>query len=199
MNDYLLRTARVDELELPDADRDQARAMAGELAAALTLDRQKVMLGASHMVEHYCGRAFWAGAGGAVRKSTAEIEVFGAPEIPTCCSLPDSQGAIAVLSVKKWSNTTEAYEDSDYKLRPSNRIRLTNGGVYEVICTVLPENPAPAEAVEAMSRVYSYQTQHRGGGRSLAQSGEYEPPRLQGALMRSGASALLRNLRRARA
>ena len=58
---------------------------------------------------------------------------------------------------------------------------MRNGGAYELAVTFDP-GEAPALAVEACSRVYSYLTQHRPSGRSLASSGEiFEPPRLQGA------------------
>ena len=196
--DWELLTALVDELALPDAAKDQARAMAGELGTELVIDRERVMLGAAHIVEHYCNRAFWGGVGGNPRNSKAELRIRGPGEIPLLASLSDTQGAVVnVVSVKIWSS--EVYVDASYSLRPAGRIEVHSGGTHEVK-VVFDSVEAPAVAVEAMARTYSYLTQHRPSGRSLASSGEiFEPPRLQGALQRSGAAGLLRHLRRYRA
>ena len=112
---YELLTAHVDVLELPAEAKEQARAMSGELATTLTPDREHVLLSAAHMVEEYCTRGFWSGAGGNPRNSTAELRVPRPGEIPLLPGLPDTQGAtVAVVSVKIWSYTPEAYEDAPY-------------------------------------------------------------------------------------
>ena len=198
--DYELLTARVDELLLPDEVKEQARAMAGELATTLTPDRERVLVGAAHAVEAHCNRGFWGGVGGNPRASTAELRIHRPGEIPLLASLSDTQGAVlAVVSVGLWSNSAEAYEDAPYSLRPAGRIEVSSGGNYRIEVTFAP-GEAPAVAVEACARVYAYMTQHRPSGRSLASSGEiFEPPRLQGSLQRSGAAGLLRHLRRYRA
>ena len=196
--DYELLTARVDELALPDEVKEQCRALAGELGVELVQDRERIMLGAAHAVEAHANRAFWGGVGSNPRASTAELRIPRPGEFPLLASLSDTQGAVlAVVSVKLWSD--EAYSDSPYSLRPAGRIEVNSGGTYEIKVTFSP-GEAPAVAVEACARVYAYMTQHRPSGRSLASSGEiFEPPRLQGALQRSGAAELLRHLRRYRA
>ena len=114
--DYELLTARVDELALPDEAKQQCRAMAGELGVELVPDRERIMVGAGHAVEAHCNRAFWGGVSGNPRSSTAELRVNRPGEIPLLASLSDTQGATtAVVSVKLWNNSAEAYEDAPYK------------------------------------------------------------------------------------
>ena len=194
---YELLTARVDELELPAEAKEQARAMAGELAVELVPDRERVMIGSAHMVEHFCNRAFWPGVSGNPRNSTAELRIRGPGEIPLLASLSDSQGAtVAVVSVKLWSD--EVYSDAPYSLRPAGRIEVRSGGTYE-IKVAFTAGEAPAVAVEAMARTYAWQNTHRPTGRSLSESGSIDPPRLQAAIQNSGAAGLLRHIRRFRA
>ena len=195
--DYELLTARVDELELPSEAKEQARAMAGELGTDLVSDRERVMLGAAHMVEHFCNRAFWGGVSGNPRNSTAELHIRGPGIFPLLASLSDTQGAVVnVVSVKIWSS--EVYVDASYSLRPAGRIEVHSGGTYEVR-VAFTAGEAPAVAVEAMARTYAWQNTHRPTGRSLSESGSIDPPRLQAAVQNSGAAGLLRQLRRFRA
>ena len=199
MTDYILTSSSTDALELPDAVREQARAMAGELAVQLVTDRLAVLVAAAHAVEGYCDRGFWPGVNGAARESRSEIEFSGCCDVAIVPELPDTSGTITVVSVKRWHDDSDCYEDVAYKLRPSNRLRVQDEGNYQLVSTFLPDDPAPSVAIEAAARAYSFWTQHRPSGRSLAESGSYEAPRLQGAIQRSGAAELLRHLRRYRA
>ena len=161
--------------------------MSGELAVDLVTDRLKIMIAAGHLVEYHVGSAFWPGAGGASRRSSGEIEIYGAREVAV--SLPDTEGAVTIQTVKRWSESAEAYQDVvSYKLRPQSRIRLDDAGTYQIVCTLLPSHPAPSEVVEAMTRVYAYQTQHRPSGRSLAYG------RIEGRCGRGGHSGNSRGL-----
>ena len=142
MMDYILRSSSVSGLELPDVEKDQARALAGELATTLVEDRLNILIAAAGMVEHHVGRILWRGVGDVARSSTAVVEVFGAGEIPIVASLPESQGVVTITTVRKWNDSTEAYESVSYKLRPQSRILLDADGVYEIVATVLPPTPA---------------------------------------------------------
>ena len=196
MNDYILRSSSVSALELPDAAKEQARALAGELATVLVEDRLNILIAAAGMVEHHVGRILWRGVGDVARTSTAVVEVFGAGEIPIVASLPESQGVVTITTVRKWNDSTEAYESVSYKLRPQSRILLDADGVYEIVATVLPPTPAPAAAIEGAGRCYAYQTAFRPAVSTMSEGGSVSPPRLAGVLIRSGASELLASLRR---
>ena len=198
IKDYLLVSAKVDALEFTDDDKSQARALGGELSAPLTDDRLKVMIGAANATEHYCSAAFWRGALGSARHSSVIVEVYGG-EVPIAASLPDSDGVITITSVKRWSDSADAFEDAPYKLRPSGRIRLEDAGVYEVRAMLLPNSPAPSAAVEGFGRIYAYQSSFRPGVSTLSELGAVTPPRLSGSIIRSGAGELLQGLRKVRA
>ena len=197
MKDYILRSSSVSGLELPDVEKDQARALAGELATTLVEDRLNILIAAAGMVEHHVGRILWRGVGDVARTSTVVVEIFGAQEIPVIASLPESAGVVSITTVRKWDDNSEIYQAASYKLRPQSRIRLDDFGVYEVDCTVLPPSPAPAAAVEGVGRVYAYQTAFRPSVSTMSEGGSVSPPRLAGAMIRSGASELLASLRKA--
>lgn len=196
---YIVISSSISAIELPDAVKEQARAMAGELAVELVEDRLSILLAAAAAVESYCDRGFWPGVNGAARDCSAEIEVDSEALAPIVPTLPDTRGALSVVSVKRWDDDSAAYIDSAYQLRPGGRLRLRDEGFFEVVSTFTPDDPAPSVAVEAVARAYSFWTQHRPSGRSLAASGEYEAPRLQGCISRSGGAELLRGLRQWRA
>ena len=195
MNNYVLRSASVSGIELPDAVKDQARALAGELATTLVEDRLNILIAAAGMVEHHVGRILWRGVGDVARTSTVVVEIFGAQEIPVVASLPESAGVVSITTVRKWDDNSESYQAARYKLRPQSRIRLDDAGVYEVSCTVLPPTPAPAAAIEGAGRCYAYQSSFRPGTSMMSEGGSVTPPRLAGALIKSGASELLASLR----
>ena len=197
--DFVLLSSTVSELELPTSTQDQARAMAGQLATVLTTDRGRILVAAAGLVEDFCGRLFWRGALGGLRTSSAEVDLDGSGEIPIIPAYPDSAGVLAVTSLKRWDDNSEAYSAETYAVRPAGRIAVSDGGYFEITATVIPPVAVPAAAVEAASRIYAYQSQFRPGVATVSELGAITPPRLAGAILKSGSHELLQSLRRTRA
>lgn len=192
-------SSAVSELELPTATKDQARAMAGQSSVQLTLDRGRILVAAAGLIESYCQRIFWRGALGGVRTSVAEVALDGAGEIPIFPGFADSSGVLVVVSFKKWSDDAESFVSADYTLRPAGRIAVADRGYFEITSSALAPVEVPGAAVEAAARVYSYQSQFRPGISTISEGGAITPPRLAGAILKSGAAELCRDLKRTRA
>lgn len=194
---YVILSARIDELEVSDAMKQQARAMAGELSVELVPDRERVLVGSAHEVEAYCSRVFWPGVGGRVRSSTCEVRINRPGVFPLLPHFPSTVGAaLIVTSIKLWAYSA-GYETAPYSLRPAGRVSVESGGVYEVRVTVAADAAdVPAVVIEATARCYAWQTANRPSGHGLSQAGLIEPVRLQGSIQKSGAAELLQGLRR---
>ena len=196
--EYILRTCTVAPLALPDAVKEQARAMAGESDAADTTDRLLILQGAADEIERYCGRAFWRAAAGAARESTAELDVGAVPvELAACPVLPDATGTIVTITtVRRWNDANGAWETAEYTARPSGRFLVDRSGIYEVVSTLLPDTVAPSEAVEACARLFAFRENYR-PKRSGSIEDDGTPIRQSGAILRSGAGEILRGIRQA--
>lgn len=195
---WLPRSARIETAELPDAVQEYAKQMAGESEAAETSDRANILLSAALEVEQFVGRCLWQGAGGAARTASSELEVLQAPaEIPAFYELADVGGVtVSIVSVKRWSDTSAAYESADYVMRPGGAIRVAAAGIYEVVAT-LDTGADPLQAArEGTARLFAWREHHRPMGRFAASDSDGTGPlRLQGAMIKSGAGECLRYIR----
>ena len=144
--------AVVDPLELPDATVEHAFETAREQAVTRSPARLLNLAAACGEIERWAGRVLWPGDPPA-RTSTAIVEVtdsvFPVAMVP---SFPLVAGVtVALTSVKKWNETTGAFEDADHKLLPAARLKVPGPGTYEVVAEVTPADPIPLIAVEAAS------------------------------------------------
>ena len=172
--------------------------MAGLSDTTLTADRLAILATAAREVEDWTGRVLWQGASGAAREAVSELEVLQAPaEIPACYLLPQAAGVTATItSVEKWDDTTAAYVTATHVARPGGRLRLDACGIYRVTATLDPGAEPHAAAVEGVSRLFGYREVRRPTAATMAASEDGPtPPRLQGAIFKSGAGEALRYLR----
>ena len=196
--EWLPRDATIDAPELPTAVKLQAQAMAGLSDTTMTADRLAILATAAREVEDWTGRCLWQGEGGAPREAVSELEVLQAPaEIPACYLLPQAAGVtVSITFVDVWDDATAAYTSATHVARPGGRLRLDACGIYRITATLDPgADPHPA-AVEGISRLFGYREVRRPTAATMAASEDGPtPPRLQGAVMKSGAAEALRYLR----
>ena len=184
--------------ELPTAVTLQAQAMAGLSDTKLTSDRLQIMATAAVEVENWCGRVLWQAAGSTPRAAVTELEVSAAPcEVPACASLPQTGGVdVAIVSVELWDDSAAAYQPASYTARPGGQLLLGAVGIWRITATLDPGAAPPADAIEGLSRLFAYREVRRPTAATMAASEDGPtPPRLQGAVMKSGAAEALRYLR----
>ena len=141
--------------------------MAGELAVDLVTDREHILQTCAEWCEKYIGRVFWPAAGGAARRSTAEVFVQSWPPLPLDASpdYPNTSGVtVSIVSVKRWGDALGAYEDEPNTLRPGGQILVTRYGAYRIEADLTPGVAAPHGVVDAVGRLYAITSSRRPGG-----------------------------------
>ena len=196
--EWLPREGTLTAPELSTEVKAQAQAMAGLSDATLTDDRLGILQACAVEVENWCGLVLWQAAGGAARTAVTELEVLQAPaEVPACAQLPKAGGVtVAITSVERWDDSSAAYQTASYTARPGGRLRLDAAGIYRITATLDPgADPQPA-AIEGVSRMFGYREVRRPTAATMAAREDGPtPPRLQGAVIKSGAAEALRYLR----
>ena len=185
---WVLRDSVIDALALPDEVRDQAQAMAGESAVAVTDDRENILLGAAEEIERYSGRMWFRGPGGAPRVATSVLETDGG-DVPSVAAMPQSTG-VTITSVEVWSDSAESWTPVTYVRRPLGAIRL-KAGTFRVITSVLPLEKYPSEIREATARLFAYSENLR-PQKTTGDAADGTIPTQAGAIQKSGAGELLR-------
>ena len=189
---WVLQDSVVDPLDLSDELKDQARAMAGELAVGLTTDRENILLAAAAEIEHYIGKMIFRGPGGVPRVATSVLETDGG-DVPAIGAMPSSVG-VSITSVERWDDAAEVWTGSTYIRRPLGTIRLKAVGVFRIVTSVLPLEKYPAVVGEAVARLFAY----RENVRPRMVTGDLADgtlPTQAGAVLKSGAAELLRFVR----
>ena len=97
---WVLRDSVIDALALDDEVRDQAQAMAGESAVAVTDDRENILHESAAEIERYSGRMWFRGPGGLPRVATSVLETDGG-DVPAVGAMPSSVG-VTIASVDVW-------------------------------------------------------------------------------------------------
>ena len=196
MRGWSLESSEIDQLEIPDAVIKFALGLARESALTLTADRQTILLSAAAEVERYIGQMIFRGVGGSARVSTSVVEV-AAPffELPTVGALPRTQGAVTIISVERWDDFSEAFVAAQYIRRPLGRIRVEEGGAFQVVASVLPLPTVPDAITNATAMTFCYRELFRPGGQSAGDLSDGSAPSVAGALLRSGAGEALRGYR----
>ena len=195
---WVPRGGTIDAPELPSAVKAQAQAMAGLSDTTLTADRLGILATAAIEVERWCGRVLWQATGSAARAAVTELEVLQAPaEVPACAELPQTGGVdVAITSVELWDDSAAAYQTASYTARPGGQLRLDTAGIYRITATLDPGDEPPADAIEGLSRLFGYREVRRPTAATMAASEDGPtPPRLQGAVIKSGVGEALRYLR----
>lgn len=173
--------------------KDAGLKAAREGALDATADRLRLLLNCAIEVEQFCGRAFFRAA--SERISTAELVVDEpARPFPACSRLPDVTGVTLTLtSVERWDDDLLALVPAVYTVRPGGRLVVNEPGDYKVICRLLPDTKPPTEALEAMARLFALREVNRPGD---ATENIGDQPSLSNAMVRSGASEIVRHIRR---
>ena len=195
---WVPRSGTLTAPELSDAVKAQAQAMAGLSDATLTADRLAILATCAIEIERWVGRCLWQATGNAGRRAVTELEVKAAPcEVPACVELPQTGGVdVVITSVELWDDSAAAYQTASYTARPGGRLLLSAAGIYRITATLDPGDEPPADAVEGLSRLFGYREVRRPNAATMATSEDGPtPPRLQGAVMKSGAAEALRYLR----
>ena len=186
---WTLQDSVIDPLDLDDDVKDQAVAIAGESAVALTTDRENILLAAAGQVERYSGRAWFRGPAGAARVATSVIETDGG-DVPAVAALPSSVG-VTITSVEIWSDSAEVWTVVDYIRRPLGMVRVKQGGTYRIVTSVLPLAIYPSEVIEAVARLFAFLENQK----PRMVSGDMADGSIAtqaGAIQKSGAGELLR-------
>ena len=195
---WVPRSGTVTPPELSTEVKAQAQAMAGLSDATLTTDRLGILATCAVEVERWCNRALWQATGNAARAAVTEIEVLAAPcEVPACSELPQTGGVDVVLTaVELWSDSAAAYQPASYTARPGGAILVDTAGIYRITATLDPGDEPAADAIEGLCRLFGYREVRRPNAATMATSEDGPtPPRLQGAVLKSGAAEALRYLR----
>lgn len=189
-------TSRVDPPAAPTTLVDVAKAAARQEAVDFSEARERLLVSCVQEIEKYCGRAFYRGDMGGARTSVVELEVIepGRP-FHACADLPDTTGVnLSITSVKRWDDDA-GLVDATFKSRPGGRIVVPVAGDYEVTCSLLPAGDPPEEAEEGIARLWAAREVSRPGDRGG--EGGFDPgASLSNAVVRSGASEIVRHLRR---
>ena len=122
---WVLRDSVIDALALDDEVRDQAQAMAGESAVAVTDDRENILHESAAEIERYSGRMWFRGPGGLPRVATSVLETDGG-DVPAVGAMPSSVG-VTIASVDVWSDSAEIWTLVTHIRRPLGMIRVTAG------------------------------------------------------------------------
>ena len=122
---WVLRDSVIDALALDDEVRDQAQAMAGESAVAVTDDRENILHESAAEIERYSGRMWFRGPGGLPRVATSVLETDGG-DVPAVGAMPSSVG-VTIASVDVWSDSARDM-DAGNPHPPSARHDPRDGG-----------------------------------------------------------------------
>ena len=197
----------VTELELPEETVDHARAMAGEKAVALSADRMKILNECAAKIEKLAGTLFWDGVGNTARRTTSVIDLPVLPvPLDACPVFPHTVGAdVTLVSVESWDDGAAAwvtFNSTLYKVRPGGRIQIPRHAIsvshdsslsLRIIADILPLDPRPLEADEALARLFAMRENWRPRGTSRDEDGRIL--NLDNAARRSGALEVLDSLR----
>ena len=187
---WVLQDSVIDPLDLDDDVKDQAVAIAGESAVALTTDRENILIAAAGQIERYSGRAWFRGPAGAARVATSIVETYGPGDVPAVAALPSSVG-VTITSVELWSDNSEVWTVIDYIRRPLSAVRVKQGGTYRIVTSVLPLAIYPSEVIEAVARLFAFLENQK----PRMVSGDMADGTIAtqaGAIQKSGAGELLR-------
>ena len=182
--------------ELDDATKAHALATAREKALTQDTARLVNLIAACLEVERWVEALLWPGPSGtSSRRVTSVVELFLANEpIPAAPQFPSTAGAtVSVHSVKRWDDDAEDYVDDPWRNMPAGRLRVATVGTIEIVADVTPPDPISPIAVEGAARLWAYRELLRpvAGADGLAGTGS-----LSAAMFRSGASGILRSLKR---
>ena len=186
---WMLRDSVIDALALDDEVRDQAQAMAGESAVAVTDDRENILHESAAEIERYSGRMWFRGPGGLPRVATSVLETDGG-DVPAVGAMPSSVG-VTIASVDVWSDSAEIWTLVTHIRRPLGMIRVTAGGTYRIVAAVLPLAIYPSEIREAVARLFAYRENLR-PQKTTGDAADGTIPTQAGAIQKSGAAELLR-------
>ena len=195
---WIPRTGTLTAPELSAEVKAQAQAMAGLSDATLTTDRLGILATCAIEVERWVGRCLWQATGNGARTAVTELEVVEAPaEVPACVELPQTGGVtVALTAVELWDDSAAAYQTASYTARPGGAILVETAGIYRITATLDPGDEPAADAIEGLCRLFGYREVRRPTAATMAASEDGPtPPRLQGAVMKSGAAEALRYLR----
>ena len=195
---WVPRTGTLTAPELSTEVKAQAQAMAGLSDATLTADRLGILATCSIEIERWVGRCLWQADGNAARAAVTELEVVQSPcEVPACSELPNTGGVdVSITSVELWSDSAAAYQPASYTARPGGAILVDTAGIYRITATLDPGDEPAADAIEGICRLFGYREVRRPTAATMAASEDGPtPPRLQGAMIKSGAAEALRYLR----
>ena len=187
---WTLQDSVIDPLDLDDEVKDQAVAIAGESAVALTTDRENILIAAAGQIERYSGRAWFRGPAGAARVATSIVETYGPGDVPAVAALPASVG-VSITSVELWSDNSEVWTVIDYIRRPLGMIRVKQGGTYRIVTSVLPLAIYPSEVIEATARLFAF-LENMKPRKTTGDMADGTIPTQSGAIQKSGAGELLR-------
>ena len=194
---WLLRDSVIDPLDLDDETKAQARAMAGEKAVDLTTDRGHILDAAAVEIEEYVGRMFYRGLAGAVRVATSVVEIDEPGDVPAIPALPLT-APVNMTHCAKWDDAAAAFQSVDYIVRPVGAIRLPCAGTYQIVASATPSLRYPTAVREAIARLFAFREIHRPQRTDGAMTDSGLPPTQAGAILRSGATEILRHVPRLR-
>ena len=194
----------VTELELPDDVIALAQAMAGEKAVDVADDRRLIMEECAGEIERAAGRLFWDGPGSTLRRTTSVVDLALFPvSLAACPVYPRTDGAdVTLVSVESWDEDAAAwvtFGTDHYKRRSGGRIRISKDGVtgahdslsLRVIADILPFDPPPKEAAEALARLFALRQNRRPGSGKGGLDEDGRILNLDNAMRRSGAREVL--------
>ena len=194
---WLLRTSEVDLPELDTETTDQAVAMAGEKAVALTTDRTNILIAAAAEIEEYVGRLFYRGLAGSVRACTTVIELDEPGDVPAVAQFPLTDPVI-VTSALRWDDAAAAFQASEFIVRPVGMVRLPAAGTYRLVANATPTTNYPPAVHEAVARLFAFREIHRPQRGDGVTTDSGLPQTQTGAMMRSGAAEVIRHVPRYR-
>ena len=196
-------------LALPDEAIELAQAMAGEKVVDVTDDRQSIMEECAVEIEKAAGQLFWDGPGDTARRTMSEIDLTLFPVSLAACPLyPQTGGStVTLVSVESWNADTAAwvtFATDRYRVRSGGRLRVPrDGGVVSrdcdltlrIMADILPMDPRPKEADEALARLFALRENRRPGAGERGLDADGRILNLDNALRRSGAREVLDSLR----
>ena len=169
---------------------DHAQAAAREEALEFTDSRMETLVSCAREIETYVGRALWPGT----RAAISIVEVLEPNEtVSLVPGLPNVTGVtLRQPVIREWSDTSEDWQQVTVTRRPAGMIRLPHAGEFEIAVTVDATAIIPAEAIEAVARLWGYRDVLKAGDLSALTN---EQQVLAGGVMKSGAAEVLRPLR----
>ena len=167
-----------------------AQAAAREEALQFNDARMQTLVSCAREIETYVGRALWPGT----RAAISIVEVLEPHEtVSLVPGLPNVTGVtLRQPVIREWSEASEDWQSVTITRRPAGMIRLPHAGEFDISVTVDATAIIPAEAIEAVARLWAYRDTLKPGDLSSLTN---EQQVLAGGVMKSGAAEVLRPLR----